>query len=383
MKDKIVDANFPRTLDQRVYHLGLRAGEVANRIITLGTPSRAHAIASYLDPSPAPFTLTSERGFTTITGRYRGVPVSIVSIGMGYPNADFFVREVRECLNGDMVVVRLGSCGALIDVPVGTVVVPKGSIAVTRNYDFDFVGRNPRPDATEEPYRTSKPVRSQLRASRVGSSSTNWPMPSKVMSDPILHDALVKALKATRPPDIATPIVDHTLNASADSFYSSQGRQTSFPDHNADLIARLTAKHTDLATLEMETFHILHLASCWDIEAQDDSAEAPPIPHAATSPSISPTHAPSTQTQIPDVAASSAGPARLRPPPRIRAAAAQMVFASRTSQDFITPEHVKTIEAWTGRAVLDALVGLPIDRARLHDERGSVWEIADTDAQEA
>lgn len=135
-------ADFPRTLDQRVYHLGLRAGEVANRIvrapavflpamrdwlflrtlptltltltlttdtqITLGTPSRAHATASYLDPLPAPFTLTSERGFTTITGRYRGVPVSIVSIGMGYPNADFFVREVRECLNGDMVVVRSG-----------------------------------------------------------------------------------------------------------------------------------------------------------------------------------------------------------------------------------------------------------------------------------
>ncbi|TFK86183.1 purine and uridine phosphorylase [Polyporus arcularius HHB13444] len=361
MKDKIVDANFPRTLDQRVYHLGLRAGEVANRIITLGTPSRAHAIASYLDPTPAPFTLTSERGFTTITGRYRGVPVSIVSIGMGYPNADFFVREVRECLNGDMVVVRLGSCGALIDVPVGTVVVPKGSIAVTRNYDFDFVGRHSRSDTSEEPYRTSKPV----------------------MADPILHDALVKALNATRPPDIATPIVHHTLNASADSFYSSQGRQTSFPDHNADLIARLTAQHTDLATLEMETFHILHLASCWDIEAQDDSAEAPPIPHAATSPSISPTHAHSTQTQIPDVATSSASHARLRPPPRIRAAAAQMVFASRTSQDFITPEHVSTVEAWTGRAVLDALVGLPIGRERLHDERGSVWEIAGADAQEA
>ena len=34
------------------------------------------------------------------------MPVSIVSIGMGYPNADFFVREVRECLNGDMLVVR-------------------------------------------------------------------------------------------------------------------------------------------------------------------------------------------------------------------------------------------------------------------------------------
>ena len=42
----------------------------------------------------------------TITGRFKGVPISIVSIGMGSPNMDFFVREVRECLAGDMIVVR-------------------------------------------------------------------------------------------------------------------------------------------------------------------------------------------------------------------------------------------------------------------------------------
>lgn len=115
-------ADFPRTLDARVYHLGIRAGEVANRIVdrvhcsfrsfltalqvTVGAPSRARGIASYLDATPKPFVLNSERGFTTITGRYNGIPVSIVSIGMGYPNADFFMREVRECLSGDMIVVR-------------------------------------------------------------------------------------------------------------------------------------------------------------------------------------------------------------------------------------------------------------------------------------
>jgi uridine phosphorylase len=122
--------DFPRTADQRVYHLGIRAGEVANRIvsyqcgvpanlkqdisiytsylsqITVGSPSRADRIANFLDASPKPFRLTTERGFMTITGRYRGVPISVISIGMGSSMADFFVREVRECLSGDMVVVR-------------------------------------------------------------------------------------------------------------------------------------------------------------------------------------------------------------------------------------------------------------------------------------
>jgi uridine phosphorylase len=121
---------------------------------------------------PKPFTLLSDRGFLTITGRYNGTPVSIISIGMGNPNMDFFVREVRECIIGDMVVVRypyffcepdksfnmrsprLGSCGALIDIPVGSVVVPKASVAVTRNLDYDFVNGS----TEEEPYRISQQV---------------------------------------------------------------------------------------------------------------------------------------------------------------------------------------------------------------------------------
>ena len=73
----------------------------------MGSLSRALIIAEHLDKIPIPFKLTSERAFTTITGRYKSVPVSVVSTGMGFPNTDFFVREVRECLSGDMLVVRL------------------------------------------------------------------------------------------------------------------------------------------------------------------------------------------------------------------------------------------------------------------------------------
>jgi uridine phosphorylase len=74
--------------------------------VTVGSPSRARVLASLLDDPPKPFELYSERGFLIMTGRYHGTPVSIISIGMGYPNMDFFVREVRECLLGDMAVVR-------------------------------------------------------------------------------------------------------------------------------------------------------------------------------------------------------------------------------------------------------------------------------------
>lgn len=42
----------------------------------------------------------------------------------------------------------------------------------------------------------------------------------------------------------------------ARSFYSSQGRQTSFQDHNSDLIEQLQASTTGLATLEVRSISI-------------------------------------------------------------------------------------------------------------------------------
>ncbi|KAF8996143.1 nucleoside phosphorylase domain-containing protein [Cyathus striatus] len=341
MKDTLTDANFPRTADLRVYHLALRTGEVANRIITVGAPSRANAIAKYLDASPKPFVLTSERGFMTITGRYKQIPISIVSIGMGSPNLDFFVREVRECLSGDMVVVRLGSCGALIDIPVGSVVVPRACIAISRNVDFDFV--NPE-SSTEPSYHISK----------------------QVSADMNLHDAIYEALEATKPKDSSVPILPGVVNASADSFYSSQGRQTLFPDHNEHLLAELRSSTEDLTTLEMETFHLYHLAHCWGGRATSRKSTPPPPTTTPVSPSISQSH-PTTQ-EVPAAKASSSNSV-------IRAAAAQMVFASRTSQDFISPQQVAETEDWTGKAVLEALAGFEILIERLHDERGSVWEL--------
>lgn len=40
----------------------------------------------------------------------------------------------------------------------------------------------------------------------------------------------------------------------------------------------------------------------------------------------------------------------------IRVTAAQIIFAARTTRDFITPEKVKEREHWTGKAVLETLV---------------------------
>ncbi len=47
------------------------------------------------------------------------------------------------------------------------------------------------------------------------------------------------------------------LNATACSFYSSQGRlDDAFDDRNDQVIAQLVAKYPDVHTMEMETYHL-------------------------------------------------------------------------------------------------------------------------------
>lgn len=422
MKEQISDANFPKTSDSRVYHLGIRAGELASLIITVGDPARARIIAKYLDSpppnaavteyekdasdahitlsenaNPALFELYSDRGFLTLTGTYKGIPVSIVSIGMGAPNMDFFVREGREVLDQagqeEMVVIRFGSCGGLASsLTVGSLVVPKASVGVTRNYDFDFRGAR---TGSEGAYRISKPA----------------------PADEDLHSILTATLKEALPSNII--IDDNYLNASADSFYSSQGRITSFPDHNEGLIENLIAK--GVGSLEMETFHLLHLANSWPRPDHDstegaDQAPAPPTgmpasslvfpsstlptsdamilntktseppaaaeeedddadleetilyPHSSTitSPQAN-TPPPQPFLNLAEVAASLQPTVEEAPPAstatwdpqsrrRIRAAAVQMIFAERGSRAFISPGEVETLQEGTARGLLDTLV---------------------------
>jgi len=253
---------------------------------------------------------------------------------------DFFVREIRESIGGDIAIVRLGSCGSLIDVPVGTVVVPKASVAITRNLDFDFV--NPE-NSPESAYHISKPVSADL----------------------VLAEEVRKALETAKPASSVSVILAGTINASADSFYSSQGRQTSFPDHNTDLIERLKASIANLATLEMETFHLYHLAACWGGRSATSNALPTPLTTGPVNPIISQTSPTHPIHPAPQVSPNSV----------IRAAAAHMVFASRKSQDFITPKQVEELENWTGQGVLNALVEIDIPKDRMHATEGSVWEL--------
>lgn len=87
---------------------------MAHRIISVGADSRARKLAAMLDgwtdsadaEEHGPVhvhVVKSSRGFSTYTGRFHGVPVSVVATGMGLAMADFVAREVCFSLWRDYV----------------------------------------------------------------------------------------------------------------------------------------------------------------------------------------------------------------------------------------------------------------------------------------
>ncbi|RUP44154.1 nucleoside phosphorylase domain-containing protein [Jimgerdemannia flammicorona] len=305
MKNKLTNANFPMDVEGRVYHVGVKRGETANRIITVGDHVRARRIAKLLDGPEVKgrtvFELVSQRGFTTFTGTYQGVPVSIIAIGMGTPMVDFLLREIRACVEGPIAIIRFGSCGSLNALAgCGDMIVPSGAYSITRNYDHFLDGHD-----TEPAYHFSKVFD----------------------ADPTLSRLLAASLTATLTANTSgCKVITGGLNATTDSFYSTQGRSDpAFRDDNERLVEEILPRErpgTD--ALEMETAALFHLARC------------------------------------------------ANPKNPVRAAATMMVFANRVTNEFITPEVVDLLEPAAGKAVLEALIKVELEQE--HPEKGSVWE---------
>ena len=126
--------------DGSAFHLHLRPGQLADRVILVGDPNRVTMIGAYLDERELE---VQNREFHTITGCYRGKRVSVVSHGIGCDNIDIVLTELDALVNIDFLsrtvlpefhqlsLVRIGTSGSLqADIPVGSYVVAQKSIGL-------------------------------------------------------------------------------------------------------------------------------------------------------------------------------------------------------------------------------------------------------------
>jgi uridine phosphorylase len=116
----MVGDSIPETVHLRPH------AAVSERVILPGDPGRALRLAQLL--IDAPKMLNHNRGLWGYSGEAKdgSGPLTIQSTGMGGPSAAIVVEEL--ILLGAARIVRAGTCGALIDLPLGSLLAVERAI---------------------------------------------------------------------------------------------------------------------------------------------------------------------------------------------------------------------------------------------------------------
>jgi len=128
------------TADKRVYHLNLKAQDIADDVILVGDPGRVAQVSALF--SEIEFK-TAHREFVTHTGTCRGKRITVLSTGIGPDNVDIVVNELDAAVNinpesrtlntrtRSLRLIRLGTCGALqADLDVDSLVVSSHAVGL-------------------------------------------------------------------------------------------------------------------------------------------------------------------------------------------------------------------------------------------------------------
>lgn len=106
---KVGEATRPVAADGRQYHLHTEPGSLAERCLLVGAPERAEQIAR--DLFTLPVKVGDHRGLKSFTGKFHGLPMSVVTTGMGGPTLGIVMPEAVR--SGAKVFIRVGSCSTL------------------------------------------------------------------------------------------------------------------------------------------------------------------------------------------------------------------------------------------------------------------------------
>jgi len=118
---------------ERQYHIGLGPGELAEYILLPGDPDRTARIASRFDSIELEH---RHREFASVTGRFRGERVSVVSTGIGTDNVEIAVAEILA-ITERPTFIRVGSCGALQpEMDLGDLVITTGAVRLESTTSF-------------------------------------------------------------------------------------------------------------------------------------------------------------------------------------------------------------------------------------------------------
>lgn len=119
--------------DGSLYHLGLRKGELAPIIITVGDPERVEQVSRYFSSVEL---RRQNREFVTHTGLLENLRLSVISTGIGTDNIDIVINEIHALFNDGpgqnnlpLTFIRLGTSGSIReDIPVDSILASEGAL---------------------------------------------------------------------------------------------------------------------------------------------------------------------------------------------------------------------------------------------------------------
>lgn len=124
--------------DGSVFHLHLKPGDIADKIILVGDPGRVAQISAEFSSIRLK---VANREFISHTGVYNGTEITVISTGIGTDNIDIVLNELDALVNIDLekrvprtktrslTIIRIGTSGALQkDIPVGTFLISTKAI---------------------------------------------------------------------------------------------------------------------------------------------------------------------------------------------------------------------------------------------------------------
>ena len=105
-------------------HLLCDEQDVVQRVLLPGDPARVLRVAEFLDGVRE---IAFNREFRTVTGLYKGTPVTVTSTGIGGASAVIAVEELAAC--GAEAFIRIGSAGACRSgIALGDLIISTGSV---------------------------------------------------------------------------------------------------------------------------------------------------------------------------------------------------------------------------------------------------------------
>ena len=252
-------------IDERLYHLGIKKGDLAQNIFIVGDPARAKRVANEFDTVDREI---SNREYLTLTGKYKGIPVSVIGTGIGTDNVEIalveafiehefnFESKTRNNNCEPMTLIRLGTSGGVqSDINPGSQAIGSYALGLDNTgIYFEEPSKDPIIDRIEE------------SAEKILNKSIPTSSRFKGKLSPYASKASIEVTNALESQALKQDIEYKVgITSSSPGFYGPssryiEGLKNTFPDIKGSL-SKIDIDGLKVLNMEMESSLFFHLCA--------------------------------------------------------------------------------------------------------------------------